>query len=117
MRRIQLIILFAIFFCGNVQNIFAQNKAIFLSNETAWVDSVMATLSEEERISQLFMVAAYSNKGEEHKQEITNLVEKYKIGGLMFLQGGPVRQAQLTLSLIHTPSPRDGLLSRMPSSA
>ena len=96
MRRIQLIILFAIFFCGNVQNIFAQNKAIFLSNETAWVDSVMATLSEEERISQLFMVAAYSNKGEEHKQEITNLVEKYKIGGLMFLQGGPVRQAQLT---------------------
>ena len=53
----------------------------------------MATLSEEERIAQLFMVAAYSNKGEDHKHQITDLVEYYKIGGLMFLQGGPVRQA------------------------
>ena len=28
-----------------------------------WIDSVYRNLSEEERIGQLFMVAAYSNKG------------------------------------------------------
>ena len=42
------------------------------------------------------MLAAYSNKGELHKQEILDLIENYNIGGLMFLQGGPVRQAKLT---------------------
>tara|TARA_B100002052_G_scaffold88663_1_gene81561 strand:- start:25049 stop:27991 length:2943 start_codon:yes stop_codon:yes gene_type:complete len=96
MSRIHIVILFVGFFYGNIQSIFAQNKAIFLSSTTTWADSVMAALSEEERIAQLFMVAAYSNKGEEHKRQITNLVEQYNIGGLMFLQGGPFRQAQLT---------------------
>jgi beta-glucosidase-like glycosyl hydrolase/CubicO group peptidase (beta-lactamase class C family) len=85
-----------ILFLLNFYHIFAQNKAVFLSNSTIWADSIMTTLSEEERIAQLFMVAAYSNKGKDHKQIITNLVENYKIGGLMFLQGGPIRQAKLT---------------------
>jgi beta-glucosidase-like glycosyl hydrolase/CubicO group peptidase (beta-lactamase class C family) len=96
MRKIQSIIIVAIIILANYHHIFAQNKAVFLSNSTAWADSIMTTLSEEERIAQLFMVAAYSNKGEVHKQQISDLVEHYKIGGLMFLQGGPVRQAQLT---------------------
>jgi len=74
----------------------AQNKAVFLSDSSWWADSVLASLSEEERISQLFMVAAYSNKDELHKQQIIDLVEHYKIGGVMFLQGGPVRQANFT---------------------
>ena len=74
----------------------AQNKAIFLSDSTSWADSVIATLSQDERIAQLFMVAAYSNKDELHKQQITDLVRDYKIGGVMFLQGGPVRQANFT---------------------
>ena len=96
MRKIQLIILVSALFLVNFQHIFAQNKAVFLSYSTTWADSIMTTLSEKERIAQLFMVAAYSNKGEDHKQQITNLVQQYKIGGVMFLQGGPVRQAQLT---------------------
>ncbi|MBC8308401.1 MAG: serine hydrolase [Pelagibacterales bacterium] len=96
MRKIQFIILVSVLFLVNFQHIFAQNKAVFLSHSTTWADSIMTTLSEKERIAQLFMVAAYSNKGEDHKQQITNLVQQYKIGGVMFLQGGPVRQAQLT---------------------
>ena len=96
MRKIQFIILVSALFLVNFQHIFAQNKAVFLSYSTTWADSIMTTLSEQERIAQLFMVAAYSNKGEDHKQQITNLVQQYKIGGVMFLQGGPVRQAKLT---------------------
>ncbi|MEW6468944.1 MAG: glycoside hydrolase family 3 N-terminal domain-containing protein [Bacteroidota bacterium] len=61
-----------------------------------WVDSVFATLSPDERIAQLFMVAAYSNKDKKHEREIDSLVIKHKIGGLIFFQGGPVRQAVLT---------------------
>lgn len=60
-----------------------------------WVDSIMKTLSPDERIAQLIMVAAYSNRGEEHRQEILKLIQEQKIGGLIFFQGGPVRQVRL----------------------
>lgn len=63
---------------------------------SAWVDSVFNALTPEERIAQLIMVAAYSNRNESHKQEILNLVKNQKIGGLIFFQGGPERQARLT---------------------
>ncbi|NVK49907.1 MAG: glycosyl hydrolase, partial [Cyclobacteriaceae bacterium] len=61
-----------------------------------WVDSVFNSLNEEERLGQLFMIAAYSNKDQNHVNEITNLIEKENLGGLIFFQGGPIRQARLT---------------------
>ncbi|KAA9332299.1 serine hydrolase [Hymenobacter busanensis] len=64
--------------------------------EQNWVDSVFASLTPEQRLGQLFMVAAYSNKDQKHVQHIDRLVRDYNIGGLMFLQGGPRRQAKLT---------------------
>ena len=73
---------------------FAQKKSN-LSQE-AWVDSVYNQLSFDEKVGQLFMVAAYSNKDEAHNKSIDKLVEENKIGGLIFFQGGPVRQAKLT---------------------
>ncbi|MFB6258399.1 MAG: glycoside hydrolase family 3 N-terminal domain-containing protein [Flavobacteriales bacterium] len=68
----------------------------FLKGSHEWADSVLQTLSLRERIGQLFMVAAYSNKGKEHRKRIQRLIEEQKIGGLIFFQGGPLRQAELT---------------------
>ena len=95
MKRLSSVFIFFIFF---IHNLYSQDnlKPIFLENNSTWADSVLETLSLEERIAQLFMVTAYSNKTEKHKKEITRLIKKYKIGGLMFLQGGPQRQAKLT---------------------
>lgn len=62
---------------------------------STWVDSIMKTLSPDERVAQLIMVAAYSNRGEEHRQEILDLIEKQKIGGLIFFQGDPAGQVEL----------------------
>jgi len=39
---------------------------------------------------------AYSNKNETHAKEIEALIENQKIGGVIFFQGGPMRQANLT---------------------
>ncbi|MGB0525663.1 MAG: glycoside hydrolase family 3 N-terminal domain-containing protein [Flammeovirgaceae bacterium] len=64
--------------------------------QEAWVEKTFQSLSEDERIGQLFMVAAYSNKDAAHVRTIQNLVTKHHIGGLIFMQGGPVRQANLT---------------------
>ena len=64
--------------------------------ETRWVDSIYNNMSLDEKIGQLFMVSAYSNKGSLHKNEVEKLIQENKIGGLIFFQGGPMRQAQLT---------------------
>lgn len=66
------------------------------TGEKKWVDSVYNSLSFEEKLGQLFMVAAYSNKDTVHFNSLEKLVKNYKIGGLIFFQGGPFRQAKLT---------------------
>jgi len=67
----------------------------FIQENTLWADSILKALTPEERIAQLFMVAAYSNKDNNHVAQIKELLSKYKIGGLIFMQGGPLRQATL----------------------
>lgn len=88
-------------FFSSFQNKATENDQLtvappFLNLPSPWADSVHARMSLEDKIGQLFSIAAYSNKGAKHKQEILDLIQKYKIGGLTFFQGGPVRQALLT---------------------
>ena len=64
--------------------------------ETHWVDNIYGQMALEEKIGQLFMVAAYSNKDTTHTNAIEKLIRNQKIGGVIFFQGGPLRQANLT---------------------
>lgn len=73
-----------------------RQKPVFKTVDTPWADSLMEVLTLREKIGQLFMVAAYSNKNGKHTEEIETLITEYGIGGLIFMQGGPVRQARLT---------------------
>jgi beta-N-acetylhexosaminidase len=61
-----------------------------------WVDSIYNALSEQERIGQLFMVAAYSGGKNYNEEQINTLLKAHEIGGLIFMQGSPERQAVLT---------------------
>ncbi len=76
----------------------AQHKSIFYkdTNQKEWVDSIYNSMTQEERIGQLFMVAAYSNRDENHKAYITKLIKEQHIGGVIFMQNDPVKQAVLT---------------------
>jgi beta-N-acetylhexosaminidase len=60
-----------------------------------WADSVLTQMTYEEKIGQLFMVAAYSNRDSLHVKYISSLIDSLHIGGLIFFQGGPLRQANL----------------------
>jgi len=64
--------------------------------EQQWVDSVFNSLTPDQRLGQFFMVAAYSNREKAHIDRIERLVRNQNIGGVMFLQGGPKRQALFT---------------------
>ncbi|HLP12164.1 MAG TPA: glycoside hydrolase family 3 N-terminal domain-containing protein, partial [Flavobacteriales bacterium] len=62
----------------------------------AWADSLMKKMSVDEKVGQLFMISAYSNRDTTHEKEIADAIQNYHIGGIIFFQGGPVRQARLT---------------------
>jgi len=74
----------------------AQQRPVFYEHsKQAWVDSVFNSLSEDERLAQLFMVAAYSNRDSAHVADLEKLITEQKIGGLIFFQGGPIRHANM----------------------
>ncbi|TDB66033.1 glycoside hydrolase family 3 N-terminal domain-containing protein [Arundinibacter roseus] len=64
--------------------------------ESDWADSTLRTLTLDEKIGQFFMVATFSNRDESYYRIVDRLVTDYKLGGLIFFQGGPYRQAVLT---------------------
>lgn len=68
----------------------------FYSTQTKWADSVFNTLTLKQKIGQLFMVAAFSNKDQVHVDQILRYIREYGIGGVIFFQGGPIREARLT---------------------
>jgi beta-glucosidase-like glycosyl hydrolase/CubicO group peptidase (beta-lactamase class C family) len=64
--------------------------------EVAWVNTMYDSMTEEERLGQLIVVRAYSNKDEGHARTVENLITKYHVGGMTFFQGTPDKQAELT---------------------
>jgi beta-glucosidase-like glycosyl hydrolase len=67
-----------------------------LNKPNTWADSILQTLTTKEKVAQLFMVSAYSNKDASHVLEIADLINKYGIGGITFFQGNPVKQGEQT---------------------
>ncbi|MCF8273068.1 MAG: hypothetical protein K9I95_04475 [Flavobacteriaceae bacterium] len=95
MKKILGILFLSIHFFGfypHNQNIQFNNK----DKKSKWVDSIYNNMTIKEKVGQLFMVAAYSNRDKNHVDSIQKLIKDYNIGGLIFFQGGPVRQANLT---------------------
>lgn len=66
--------------------------------ETNWVDSIYARLTIKERIGQLFMIRAHSDKGPAYEQYVADQIKEFGVGGLCFFQGTPRHQAELTNS-------------------
>jgi beta-glucosidase-like glycosyl hydrolase/CubicO group peptidase (beta-lactamase class C family) len=69
---------------------------------TAWVDSVLAGMSLEQKVSQLFVVQAQGvlyNEDDPDYRRLVELVERFEIGGFAFSSGTPIAQALLTNDL------------------
>jgi hypothetical protein len=69
--------------------------ALSKQKEDAWINEKWASMTENERIGQLFMVAAYPNKGAEDEAIVKELIEKYHVGGLIMFYSGPAKAASL----------------------
>lgn len=60
-----------------------------------WVDKTYRSLSQDEKLGQLFIVALYTNKGEDYINQIRNIVVNDKIGGLILMQDDAAREINL----------------------
>lgn len=77
----------------NAQNIITNTK---YDDMEAWADSVLATLSPEERLGQLIITLVGNTDNAEQRAIIKRNIEKYHIGGLLFSKGTLASQESLT---------------------
>ena len=64
--------------------------------QSKWVDSIYSSLTLQEKVGQLFVVQAFSNKNKNHKDDIINNIIDNNIGGIIFSKGAPHKQVDLT---------------------
>ena len=95
MKRLSLLIITFIspFYFTQYQPKNISNSDIKKAN--AWVDKTYNSLSQDEKLGQLFIVALYTNKGEEFINQIRNIVKNDKIGGLILMQDDAAREINL----------------------
>ncbi len=93
MKRSFLALLGVFIFCHS----FSQQQNLVYASR--WADSVLKTLSPDERIAQLMVVRVSSMDSRRQavffEQEVMEAIEKYNIGGLCLFQGGPLQQATM----------------------
>ncbi len=102
--------LIILFFPGVISSFsgFKSNEVLPVENATAiklqmfdkasenWADSVLLTLTLDEKIGQLLMVCAYPERNQKHWEEVAEQVYKYKVGGIIFFKSGPIRLANMS---------------------
>ncbi len=95
MKRLSLLIITFIspFYFTQYQPKNISNSDIKKAND--WVDKTYNSLSQDEKLGQLFIVALYTNKGEEFINQIRNIVKNDKIGGLILMQDDAAREINL----------------------
>jgi len=78
---------------ANSQNILSY---VAYDDMKAWADSVLKTLTPEERLGQLIIPIVGNNDTPEQRNIIRNDIEKYHVGGLLFSKGTLSSQEALT---------------------
>lgn len=61
-----------------------------------WAQQKLATMTEDEKIAQLFMIEVRPTMGQSHLDEVERMVKNYQVGGLIFFKGDPLTQVKLT---------------------
>lgn len=72
-----------------------ENPGFLKFTNDRWVDSIMNKLTIEQKIGQLFMIQAYSNTKHQQPDDLEKLINEFQVGGVIFMQGGPLAQANI----------------------
>jgi beta-glucosidase-like glycosyl hydrolase/CubicO group peptidase (beta-lactamase class C family) len=94
MRKLLFLALLIISGFTNAQNLDPLRTDDYYAQEK-WVDSILSSMTIDEKIGQLFMVQAYSNLDSVHENKIKDMIQNYHVGNLIFMQGTPTKQVEL----------------------
>jgi beta-N-acetylhexosaminidase len=85
-------------FFGAATQVKAQQKSYLqtLAEPNAWVDSIFNKMSKRDKIAQMFFIRALTNANKNYEDSVGKFIRRARVGGLVFFQGGPGRQANLT---------------------
>ncbi|MCF6358060.1 MAG: serine hydrolase [Draconibacterium sp.] len=61
----------------------------YLNSE--WVNTQLQGLTLEEKIAQLMVISVYPKRDDTEKTRVINLIKTYKLGGIIVMQGTPVK--------------------------
>ncbi|WP_396600940.1 glycoside hydrolase family 3 N-terminal domain-containing protein [Algibacter sp. R77976] len=64
-----------------------------------WVDSLYTSMTLAQKVGQLYMVQVMSNQDEATKNKVVKTIKDHHIGGIIYSNGGPNRQARLNNEL------------------
>jgi beta-glucosidase-like glycosyl hydrolase/CubicO group peptidase (beta-lactamase class C family) len=95
LKRASLFLTFLLFFFVFVEGQKADPPFLKYMNHP-WVDSVMNSLTPDQRISQCIWIACWSDKDVSHEVDIAEKIKNYGIGGIIFFQGSAEKQVELT---------------------
>jgi beta-N-acetylhexosaminidase len=100
-RAVKLIGLGFLMALGMLPRGFSQSKSCvaFENVRGDWARQTLESLSLEEKIGQLFMVAAYTYPGQQNRALVEYFIRKYGVGGVMCMKGTPYRQVELVNDL------------------
>ena len=95
--KISFILLFCIFLTSNVKAQYQPRNisSAEINKANEWVDKTYLSLSQDEKLGQLFIVALYTNKDEAHINNVRKIVNDEKIGGLILMQDDAEREINL----------------------
>ncbi|SHF68348.1 beta-glucosidase [Mariniphaga anaerophila] len=66
---------------------------LMLTNDQ-WVNEKIGQMTLEEKIAQLMMVTVYPRQSESAKNSMISVIEKFRPGGILVMQGTPVKTAR-----------------------
>jgi len=66
-----------------------------LNRKNHWVDSAFKKMNRKRKIAQFFFVRAHTDKGQAYADSVATVIKDEQLGGVVFFQGGSVRQANL----------------------
>lgn len=87
MSKLNFLAIFLLF-AGSVYSQFVPKNVSSRDRRSAkkWVNKTYRSLSQQEKLGQLFIIALYTNKGEEYIKNVRNIVCQEQIGGLILMQ-------------------------------
>ncbi|MFV0468862.1 MAG: glycoside hydrolase family 3 N-terminal domain-containing protein [Dysgonomonas sp.] len=81
---------------GQIGIVPTMEKKVDQKKMTAWVDSVFNSLTPDQRIGQLITAITTGENTDANKKKLLGYVNDQYIGGIIFLKGTPLNQAELT---------------------